>query len=60
MTFRFDLTISNLTKSEAEALLAFLTEEAEYYHAVVSGGMAEVSENDGAADGEAADGETHA
>lgn len=48
MDFHFDLTIRGLTRAEAEALLAFITEEAEYYHAEVGGGFAEVTEQDGA------------
>lgn len=52
MKFHFDFTVTGMTRAEAEALLDFIINESEYYAATVSGGFAEVAEQDDAPEAE--------
>jgi len=60
MPFKFEFTATGLTRAEADALLAFIIEEAEYYAAEIGGGFVEVTENGDALAGEPGDGSTNA
>lgn len=54
MTWQFDFTVTGMTRAEANALMAFILEEAKYYTATIGGGFAAVDEN-----GDALEGDTH-
>lgn len=44
--WHFDFTVTGMTRAEAEALMAFILEEAAYYEAQVGGGFAAAPESD--------------